>query len=466
MSTELTSKKLLMVAYFFPPVGGLAAAGSQRTLKFAKYLLREGWDPVVLTVREDAYEDYLDLDSTLLDRVPPEVKVVRTSVIRWLTRLLELKNRLGAKPGGGENSHSSASASNHEGQTVDVKTKYQKIKDSISDLFEIPDGEIGWLLPAVFAGLRAVHREGIGVIYSTGKPWTAHLVGLVLKKMTGRPLVTDFRDPWMTNPFREEGSALKNRLETFLEKKVIEGSDVVITNTIALREEFINRFPRQAREKFIALLNGYDPDDFPIVPVSKKHPADPFVLAHTGFLYGRRDPRHFLEALALFLKSARVDRDKIKVVFVGSVELPYDLSHYLNSCGLEHVVTLIPHLPYQESLQYLINASALLLLQPGTETQVPSKLFEYVALGKPILAISPRQGATWTLVAEEEIGYPVDPDDIEIITSALERMYFDWERGTEACSGNGHVRDKFNVKHATAILSRTLDRLTADAARN
>jgi len=455
-----------MVAYFFPPVGGLAAAGSQRTLKFAKYLLREEWNPVLLTVREDAYETYLELDSTLLDRVPPEVKVVRTTVIRWLARILELKNRLRAKPGGGENSHRTALASNQEGQTVDVKTKYQKIKDSITDLFEIPDGEIGWLLPAVFAGLRAVHREGIGVIYSTGKPWTAHLVGLVLKKMTRRPLVTDFRDPWMTNPFREEGSALKNRLEAFLEKKVIEGSDVVITNTIALREEFIKRFPLQSPDKFVALLNGYDPDDFPIASVKGKGPADPFVLAHTGFLYGRRDPRNFLEALALFLKSARIDREKIRVVFVGSVELPYDLNRYLNSCGLERVVILVPHLPYQESLQYLINASALLLLQPGTETQVPSKLFEYVALGKPILAISPRQGATSTLVAEEGIGYPVDPDDIESIAAVLKRMYLDWERGPETYSGNGHVRDKFNVKHTTAILSRTLDRVISAEAIN
>jgi len=232
-----------MVAYCFPPAGGLAAAGSQRTLKFAKYLLREGWTPVVLTVREDAYETYLELDPTLLNRVPPQVKVVRTPVIRWLTRILEMKNRLRAAPTGSESSRGTAPASNHEGQAVEAKTIYQKIKDTITDLFEIPDGEIGWLLPAVFAGLRAVHRDGVGVIYSSGKPWTAHLIGLVLKKIIGRPLVTDFRDPWMTNPFREEGSALKNRLEALIEKKVIEGSDVVITNTIALRKEFIKRFP-------------------------------------------------------------------------------------------------------------------------------------------------------------------------------------------------------------------------------
>ena len=455
-----------MVAYFFPPVGGLAAAGSQRTLKFAKYLLREGWNPVLLTVREDAYETYLELDSTLLNRVPPQVEIIRTSVIRWLTRLLELKNRLRAGRAGRENSRSTAPASNLDVQAVESKTKYQKIKDSITDLFEIPDGEIGWLLPAVFAGLRAVRRERIGVIYSTGKPWTAHLVGLVLKKMIGRPLVTDFRDPWMTNPFREEGSALKNRLEAFLEKKVIEGSDVVITNTIALREEFIKRFSLQSPEKFVALLNGYDPDDFPIASAKGKSPADSFVLAHTGFLYGRRDPRNFLEALALFLKSARVGREKIRVVFVGSVELPYDLSRYLNTCGLEQVVTLIPHLPYQESLQYLINASALLLLQPGTETQVPSKLFEYIALGKPILAVSPLQGATSSLVREEGIGYSVDPDDIDKIASAVERLFHDWEQGVMAFPANGHARDKFSIKHTTAILSQTLARLVSDGAGN
>jgi glycosyltransferase involved in cell wall biosynthesis len=464
MSNRTKTKGVLLVAYFFPPVGGLGAAGSQRTLKFAKYLLDEGWKPVVLTVREACYETYFQLDSTLLTRIPSAVTVIRTSVIRWLSRMLEFTGRLRGVNVDSTSPSVGAPASPNGSQSLKSRGRFQSLKDGITDLFAIPDGEIGWLLPAVVAGRRAIRNQAVDVIYASGKPWTAHLVGLVLKKMTGKPLVTDFRDPWMTNPFREQGSAFRNRTEAFLEKQVIDGSDIVITNTVALKEEFLRRFPRQSPDKFVALLNGYDPDDFPCIPAKEVNRGSSFVLAHTGFLYGRRDPRNFLEALALLLKGGKVDPEKIKVVFVGSVELPYDLSGVLTSCGLERVVALIPHLPFQESLQYLMKASALLLLQPGTETQVPSKLFEYIALGKPILAISPLQGATSALVADEGIGCPVDPDDIENIASAMERFYLDWERGTMAFSGNGHAREKFNVKHTTAMLSQAMDRLISVGA--
>ena len=206
---------------------------------------------------------------------------------------------------------------------------YQNLKDSVTSLFDIPDGEIGWFLPAVMAGIRAVKQEGIDAIYATGKPWTAHLIGTALRICTGKPLVVDFRDPWLTNPFRDGSSPFRNRLEAYLERKVVEKADLVVTNTVALRDEFFQRFPQCSRDKFIALPNGFDPDDFAgVIPNGTKR-KERLVITHTGFLYGRRDPRCFLEALELLLANERVDRNKIEVVFVGSVELSYDLPDYL-----------------------------------------------------------------------------------------------------------------------------------------
>jgi glycosyltransferase involved in cell wall biosynthesis len=453
-----------MVAYCFPPAGGIAAAGSQRTLKFAKYLPHQGWEPVVLTVRESSYESYLELDPTLLKRVPSEVKIIRTSVVRWMTELLKLKKRLQGTSPANEQSKTPASNIDREVRLPSAKTWYQSLKDSLTDLFEIPDGEIGWFVPAVVAGMRAVRTELIDVIYSTGKPWTAHLISLTLKKLTGKPLVTDFRDPWMTNPFRDQASVLRNRTEAFLERRVIESSDIVITNTVSLREEFIRRFPDQLPDKFVTLLNGYDPDDFPRSHGVNEYHDGRFVITHTGFLYGKRDPRCFLEALELLLANERVDRNKIEVVFVGSVELSYDLPEYLNTHGLDQIVTLVPHVPYQQSLEYLSAADMLLLLQPGTETQVPSKLFEYIALGKPILAISPREGATSKLVAEECLGLRAEAGSVDAIASVMERLYRDWAHGAVPLISNGREREKFNVKTVTSILAQKLNQLVSERA--
>jgi len=451
-------KKVLMISYFFPPVGGIGTAGSQRTLKFAKYIQSHDWTPVILTVRESHYESYFELDASLLGKVPSGINIVRTPVIRWLTKLLELKNRGRASIPTSGHIENATNGNHSNGAAPASRNRYQKLKNAFTDLFEIPDGEIGWLIPGVISGLRAIRREGVDVIYTSGKPWTAHLIGVVLRGLTGKPLVTDFRDPWLTNPFRDQSMKFRNRVEGYLEQKVVSEADLVITNTVLLRDEFIARFPREAESKFVALLNGYDPDDFPRSAAGAEVGDGKFVLVHSGFLYGKRDPRNFLEALTLLLRTQRIPREKIEVHFVGSVELPYNLPEFLRANGLEGVVHLVPHVPFQRSLEYLSRATALLLLQPGTETQIPSKLFEYIAMGRPILTISPLHGATSKLVMEESLGIATDAENVNEIALALERLYHDWKGGSRFIGGST-AREKFNVRKAAENLSRNFDRL-------
>ena len=233
---------------------------------------------------------------------------------------------------------------------------------------------------------------------------------------------------------------------------------MVVTNTQALKDEFIERFPREPVSKFVALLNGFDPEDGQVASDGRADP-EKFTITHTGFLYGKRDPRLFLEAIASLIETQRVDKRKIRICFVGSVELPYDLVGYLRERRLDEVVRLVAHVPYQQSLQYLANSDALLLLQPGTMTQVPSKLFDYIAVGKPILALSPCGGATARLVHENSLGSLAEAENVGEIASAVEELYHNWRKDPEAYRTNGHAREKFDVKNVTKALSQKFDEL-------
>jgi glycosyltransferase involved in cell wall biosynthesis len=450
-----SGQKVLMVAYFFPPVGGIGAAGSQRILKFAKYLPQFGWEPIILTARETCYEPYLEMDTTLLERLPSEIKIIRTTVFRWLTKLLELKN---SNRGNLPEASRKIDNSTHNG--IGTSRWYQRVKDGLTDLFDIPDSEIGWLIPAVVAGTKAIRTETIDVIYSTGKPWTAHLIGLTLKRLTGKPLITDFRDPWLTNPFRGHTSIIKDRAETFLERMVIESSDLVISNTASMKAEFAERFSGCPTTKFVVLHNGFDPSDYDGGTTTQLRRADKFVLTHTGFLYGKRDPRLFLDALASLVDARCIERKKIQVWLVGSVELTYDLTESLKCWRLDDIVRVVPHVPYQESLKYLRNSDALLLLQPGTTTQIPSKLFEYLGTQKPILAISPRDGATASLVSVEAMGVTAEATDVQEIATAILKLYRGWEKNPATYGHNGATFAKYHVKNITANLAEQLGGLS------
>lgn len=456
-------KRVLMVAYLFPPVGGLGVAGSQRVLKFAKYLPDVGWQPIVLSIQERYYESYFATDPSLLTKIPSGIAIIRTKVIRWLTRLLEMKGRLQQSGRAAEGPPPLPTPSGESGSAAPAslvvppqKGLYQSLKDTITDLFEIPDEEMGWILPGVAGGLSALRPHGYDAIFATGRPWTALVIGLILKRVTGKPLAVDFRDPWMTNPFRIQYSPLRNRLERWLERQVVRGADVVIANTEELRLEFVQRFPKEPAGKFMALLNGFDPEDFGSHPESKSpHPAQ-FTIAHTGFLYGKRDPKNFLEAVRVCLEQSRIDRKKIRVVFVGAAELSYDLPAYLAAAGLSDVVRTSGHVPYQDSLACLRAADVLLLLQPGTTTQVPSKLFDYIGIGKPILGISPLDGATSRLMMNNRLGLVADPDDIVGIVDTLTSLYKAWDSGSLAAMTDGEGFKRFDVRYVTRTLAERL----------
>lgn len=454
------ANSMLLVAYHFPPVGGLGAAGSQRMHKFAKHLPKFGWQPVVLTVKEAAYEDYLKIDPTLLKEVSPELPIVRTGVLRFLTPLLELKNRLLRREKDVGAAEASAPPAAAGGDPV-KPSRLQRFKDSITDLFEIPDEVSGWILPALYAGVRAIRRHDIAVVMATGRPWTTLVIGAALARLTGRILVVDFRDPWMTNPFRIPHSALKNRVERGLEGWVIRAADLIVANTDMLREEFVERFGADTAARCVTVLNGFDAAEFAAVVPEQREAGreDAFVMLHSGFLYGKRDPKSLIDAIGLLFERGAVTPASFSCQLIGSIELPYDLREYVRERGLQDLIHLKGEVSYADSIAAVAACDTALLLQPGTTTQIPSKVFEYIGLGKRMLTIAPAASSVSALVEGNDLGCVAEPDDAAGIADAIEREIAAKEMaGTDSPIDPG-IQARFNVENSVRVLADAIGQL-------
>jgi hypothetical protein len=181
-------KKVLMVAYHYPPIGG---GGVFRTLKFTKYLPQFGFRPYVLTVKNSMYTSK---DLTLVKEIPPEVRILKT--FSFEHRLLRASRLLNIDPG----------------------------------WFFVPDVNVGWLPFSVRAGTKIIKQENIDVIYATAPIWTSLLIGCFLKKKTKKPLVVDFRDPWTINAHVEPPTRFHAKIENFLERKVLQLPDLRLSS--------------------------------------------------------------------------------------------------------------------------------------------------------------------------------------------------------------------------------------------
>src|SRR5436190_17495797 len=180
-------RKLLLITYHFPPD---AAVGAIRPAKLAKYLRRLGWKPYVLTVGESHVGVR---DNTRLGDVV-DVPVIRTRV--WPTALdlaLNVRNRIAPRNGGAPEATANTPA----------PAVASRMKRYLNSIFELPDKQIGWLIPAFLRAYRLVRSEGIDLVMTSSPPRTTALVGLLLSYATSIRLVTALRDPWFV-PYRRD----------------------------------------------------------------------------------------------------------------------------------------------------------------------------------------------------------------------------------------------------------------------
>jgi glycosyltransferase involved in cell wall biosynthesis len=266
----------------------------------------------------------------------------------------------------------------------------------------------------------------------------------------------------MTNPFRLEYTPFRNRLETALERKVVEGADLLVANTEHLRDEFGARFGERVRGKCVTIPNGFDPDELEgVTRGDNDRKRRIFRLTHTGFLYGKRDPRAVLDGIKLLQDRGVLQSGQLECELVGPIELSYDLGTYLHARRLDHLVIRRGPVSHAESLACLAACDVALLLQPGTDTQIPSKLFEYIGMGKPVLALARKGSAVASMVTEHGLGEVADAEDVEGIADAIHRSYRLWASGgTPAVPAEALT--KFDIRSLAGTLAAAMDRLARE----
>lgn len=407
---------VLMIAYYFPPLGG---AGVQRSLKFAKYLPLYGWQPYILTV----LENHNLQDLSLIEEIPEGLIVNRTPILRLPSRLP------------------------------------WRVRYFINRWLLTVDEQIGWLPFANSSGHKAIAEHKINLIYSTSAPYSAHLIARQLHHWTHLPWVADFRDPWMGNRFVHFPTALHRWINQHLEQSVFHEADRMIMNTEGARRYYLREYSDLPDEKFVTIPNGYDHDDIPKQNQEIKQ-SKIFSIVHMGSLYQKtRSSKYFLTALHMALETGRLPQDKIRVRFIGNIDR--ETLMLVNHFKLDGNVDFMGYLPHRKALSQLLAADLLLLIASygaGSDLFVPAKLYEYMAIGKPILCLA-EPGDCVDLILKARSGVIAPPNDVEKITNQLVSLYQLWQNGNLFITPDQQLIRNFELKQLTGQLACIFDDL-------
>lgn len=319
----------------------------------------------------------------------------------------------------------------------------------------LPDARRPWIRPAIAAARRLMAAERFDAVVSFAQPWSDHLVALRLRQDLGLPWVAHFSDPWSDSPYFDGPTWVRRRWRQW-EELVVGRADAVVFVSEQTRELVMRKYPAAWRTKAHVVPHGYDPDIArALPPVSMAH--ERLRLVYTGNFFAGRTPDGLIEAIVSLPPAMR---NRLEVRFVGQMAPGYD--RHIESRGVHDIISLRGPMSFLDSVKEAAAADVLLVVDAPNEKGsvfLPSKLVDYVMLKKPILGLTPRSGASASLL--ERLQCPVvPPDDPPAIAAELRTLLEHWTDGRLQV---GPRFDRVAPEFSIAVAAESLDRILLNA---
>ena len=445
LSRQSATRRLLLVAYNFPPVGG---AGVQRPVKWVKYLGQFGWDVTVLTTRNPSVPVR---DESLLSELPDNVDIVRAKT--W-------------EPGYSVKKTLISPESAAPGLAKRFKHSVRNFAKRCVKLALQPDPQVLWNPDAIRVGSRALKSRQHDAILVTAPAFSSFLIGESLKRRFGLPLILDYRDEWdLSGQYLENAQRdwFSRTVQTRMQNRLLRRADAVIATTgrsaEALREKLL-KLGRTTPSHCI--YNGFDAEDFaePDRPTASEQVASAesgtFRLVYTGTLWNLTDITPLVAGIEALARERPELARRLELVCVGR-KTPEQQAVLQRLTNTSARLVDVGYCDHAAALQWLRSAQGLCLLLsdvPGAERVVPAKLFEYLATGKDMLAICPA-GEAAEIAGRFVSDGPFLPAQVSSIAKWLQQRL---ERNPVVCD-HQHACREFSRQSQTERLAKVLDSL-------
>ena len=431
-------KKVLVITYYWPPMGG---GGVQRWMKTTKYLRDYNWEPVIFTTENAEISIH---DESLLAEVPEGVEVIKVPI--WepfglYKKLMGKKKDEKINPGFLQESKGNSTL--------------QKFSVWVRGNFFIPDAKMFWIKPSVKHLMEYLKHNQIDAIVSTGPPHTTHIIAKKVAKKFNIPWLADFRDPWTNIDFYDQLmlSDWADRKHKRMEKEVLLKADEVVTVSWSWAEDF----KRISGRTIKVITNGFDPADFR--NAGQVDLDEKFTITHAGSLNKDRNPYILWEVLGEMVKNDGSLNKSLQIKLIGPVDV--SVMNEIEKHGLTDQLLRVPSLPHNEVVKHLVTSQTLLLPLndvPYIDGVIPGKLYEYIGSKRPIICIGKPTGDSAKIIKETDAGIVADFKDKETLKQGLSSYFEAYKKQSLHINSKGF--DKYSRKVLAGELAEQFNRIT------
>ena len=437
-------RRVLIITYYWPPSGGIAVL---RCLKFAKYLRDYGWEPVVFTA-DNAH--YPTLDPTNERDVPADLEVIRHPIREPYAAY---KKFMG-KPAD-ENVNNVFYTDEQAGGWK------HELAVWVRSNFFIPDARAGWIRGAVRRILRYLENHPVQAILSDGPPHSNTRIATLVSRATGLPWLADFQDPWTQVDYYQmlKLTPWGRRKHERMEREAFRQAKL----TTIVSPHWKRDLEAIGAENVHVLYWGYDPEDFSDL---RRDPHEKFTLTHLGIMGHDRLPENLFAALAQLKETEPQFAEDFELRLYGQVD--HRVRERIAAHGLAEQTNYAGTVTRGEALQEMLNSHLLLLLlnqQDNAAGRIPGKLFEYLAVRRPIVNFGPDKSDVAGILRDTKAGknfvYSVSP---ALVANEIRGHYAAYlSRQTDSFRGGATAGDIERFSHPRLVrqLAKHLDEIAA-----
>ncbi|MEW6994717.1 glycosyltransferase [Colwelliaceae bacterium MEBiC 14330] len=396
-------KKVLMIALELPPC---RSAGVQRTLRFMEYLPSFGWQPLVITATENIY---LNRD---------------------------------------DNQEIPASATGHlvRAKCFDASKKLS-FRGKYFHWMTLPDRYWPWYFDAIKQASQLIEKYQPDVIWSTYPVLSAHMIARKLHKKYNIPWVADYRDPLQCH--YDASAKQYSIVKKWLERSVIKRASNVVLTTDSSVDLYRRIYSAQSQAKFSCIENGFYSEQAKLYDVKSIARKAKFNLLYSGVLYPNgRDPKPLFEALSSLKRQGNISADNFILNFRGTEN---NFNKEITKFGIADLINFLPAVSFAQALEEMSQASANILIQDEVfNRQIPGKIFDYISARRPVLALTPDNSATKTVIDKFSFGFAA------YTIAEIEKMIVKLMTTDIDCSED---ISQFSRQNKTAELAEVFDKL-------
>jgi hypothetical protein len=420
---EQEQDRLLLISQHFPPN---VTIGARRWEQFARFIADRGWGLDVVMCRQND-----DGDAARMAALPDGVRVFHVpqphlmveQFENWAARLYRRVFPRQKPHGKTLASGDSAAVSNHASIARDQMRWPPRTMRELTRLgsaYVVFARDEAWSRHAAVVGTSIVRVGVHRAVLSSGPPHMAHEAARRVAAAAGLPLIVDMRDPWSLLPMLHEtyaslwwyGEARR------YERRVLADAAIVIANTEHARDGLAAAYP-SARDRMITVLNGTDSY---AVPPSRR--GGRFTIGFAGTVYLGQDVRNLMRGSAEVIRSLSLTPADFGIDFIGDFGKPGELSIevFAREAGIGDYVSVGPRRPHSGALEFLAQATMLVVFVGFGQEFIPAKTFEYMRFDAWLLALTEPGSATAQLLRGTDADI-VAPADVPAIAAAIRRRY-------------------------------------------